>query len=591
MAPPSPRLAVLLLAALPLPWLIDHHALPWPSAFPEGVAAGLLLGAALVLRGPVGGLPVAHALFVAGVLATLLLQRVAGQLAFSGEAWMVGLYLAVFTVALTTGAAIGRQPADLRDRLSIAFAAGLLAAAAASVLLAVLQWTWVSAWHQLAAELRLDGRLSANLGQPNHFCTAAFLGLCALGWLHRRGHLGWGVFALLGPWLAFGMAMSQSRTGWLQVGLLAAWLLLLHQRADRPAGTVGLAGWAGVFATYALTWLARPAINEVLLLDTGISMAERLAEGRRLLHLQAFADAVVRAPWTGYGWLQTVSAALESLPARPPREYVESSHNFALDLAVWLGLPAAGLLLGAAFGWIAWRIAGCRDADTAWLLALIGGVWVHGLTEYALAYLYFLVPVGLAMGLVDARAGQGSATSAVLGRIADRVRRPLAVGAAVLLAVVAVDYLRAESHVLQARLENARIGTPGIVTPAPDLRLLDQLETLTAAFTFGPDVADPAAAVAVLDRLTQRYGHAPLLFKQAQLAVLQGRPDDAAGWLARLCAWHFPDVCHGWIARWRDWAADRPAAAAVALPPLPPFPGVRPAAQAPQAQPPTPTGG
>lgn len=563
----------LLLAALPLPWLIAHHAQPWASALQEGSAAALLLAAALVARGPAGALSPLHAVLAGGILVTVAWQLAIGRLAFAGDAWMVALHTAVFITALATGSVVGATDGDTRDRLLTAFAAGLLAAAAVSVGLALLQWTLLPPAGWLVAELRPGDRPSANLGQPNHLGTAVFLGLCALGWLHRRGRLGVAAFVALGAWLALGLAMTQSRTAWLQSGLLAAWLVLLHRRAQGPAGRAGLAGWGAVFAVHLGLSVAWPAINAALLMAQPLDLAERLARGTRLLHLQAFADAVARTPWTGHGWLQTAAAALGELPARPPREYVESSHNLALDLAVWTGLPAAAVLLGAALGWIAWRVAGCRDPDRAWLLAMIGGVWVHAFTEYALYYVYFLVPAALAMGIIDASAhSPGDRLADTTGRLAGRARRPLAVAAAALLAVVGVDYLRAEAHLLQARLETARIGTAGLVTPAPDLRLLDQLETLGAGFAIDGATADPATARPVLDRLARRYGHAPLLFKQAQLAAREGRADASARWLAQLCAWHPPEACHGWIARWVGWAPHVPSARTVALPALPPLP-------------------
>ena len=108
----------------------------------------------------------------------------------------------------------------------------------------------------------------------------------------------------------------------------------------------------------------------------------------------------------------------------------------------------------------------------------------------------------------------------------------------VLLAAVAVEYLQAEQNHRLLRLETARIGTQGIETPAPGLRLLTQLE---AFLGFARTEARPGMLAADIERMKQvslRFAYPPAMFRYALAAGLNGNPEDARRALARLCSIH-----------------------------------------------------
>lgn len=544
-------------------WLLPNHYTPWLAAW--GDACALSGGALLVLWAAHGSglaVRVSWPLTVAAGIccAAIAWQLSVGRIYFAGDALMAALYLGAWISA----AAVGSVLAGERDDGVLALiATAWILAAIASVGVALVQWTGAVGLGIYIANLQPSGRVSANLGQPNHLATLGFIGLCCLGWLHDRVRIRASAFAIGAGFLLLGMAMSQSRTAWLQIGLLLLWLLAMRQRASlrmsrRQTLVLGVA-----FAALVLSW---GASADMLLLSRGRSAEDTASAGTRAAHWQMMVDAVVREPWLGYGW-QQVSIAQQRVALDHPwvGEQIDSSHNLVLDLLLWNGIPIGLAIISALIVWFASRIRQCRDGHAAWFLALIGGAFVHAMLEYPLQYAYFLVPVGLAMGVVDSRS-----TSARGLRVP---RAALAGGAGligVVLALVAAEYLRAEEDDRTVRLESARIGTNRIVTPAPKLMLLTQLGAYLEFARVEPLPGMDAARLVRMREVTERYGYQPLMFQFAVAAGLNAQPEVAEQTLARICLIHSKRQCVETRGLWQATARERfPQLSAIALPPVP----------------------
>ncbi len=546
-----------LLAALPLAWLLPNHYFPWLSAWHEGLALALLLGAACAARGP-ALLPWPWALTGALALASALLQWSSGRIFFGGDALMVGLYVGAFLLALALGSQLVGSPGTNELPLD-ALAFVTLCCALVSVGLALVQWTNALSLGLYGTDLPPGARPGANVSQPNHFCTLAFLGLCSLGLLRERGRVTGVALLLSALFLLMGMVMSASRTGWLQ----AALLLLLVAAAGRRVRTrirwPQVTGWVMVYALATLAW---PWLNRVLLLSGGRGVAEQIEGGARGPLWLALLDAVSRHPWAGWGWQQVSWAQFTVAPDHAPiQRYFEHSHNLVLDLLLWAGLPVGGLIvvLAATALWRQWR--GLCDARGLWLLAGALGVVVHAMLEFPLEYAYFLLPVGVALGAGHALgpAGRGLWLS----------RRVLqAVGAVGLtcFAAVAVEYLQAEQNHRLLRLETAGIGTRGIETPAVQLRLLTQLSAFLA---YAREEARPGLNAVEMERaeqVAQRFAYPPVMFRFALIAALNGQPEKAQQTLVRICYMHLPARC--------DEAREAWLALRQRYPQLPPMPNL-----------------
>ncbi len=544
----------MLSALIGLAWLAPNHYYPWLAAWSDAIASVGLLALLFVAFTKIWGdsdgkVSLRLFGFVALSLVVLFAQFAFGKLHFVGDAATASLYLLLWIAALLTGR-LGAAPRGTGRELN-AVAATWVLAAILSVGIALVQWTGALNLGIYAADLPPGGRPFANLAQPNNFSTVCFIGLCALLWLHQLRRVSGAALWLGVGFLLLGMVTSQSRTGWLQIGLLVVWGLAMQKRASLRITRPQLLVLGAIFAAGVLLW---PAINDILLLSVSRSLDDQLRESVRLPYWRMMIDAIGREPLWGYGW-QQVGAAQQRVALDYPSvgAHFEHAHNIVLDLLLWNGLPAGGLIVALLAWWFIAHIRACRDARVAWLLAMVGGVVTHGMLELPLEYAYFLIPVGLAMGAVD---GISTATGPSL-----HLPRWLVLSFAALLmalfAWVAVDYLKAEESHRTLRVESARIGVSGIVTPAPRLHLLTQLD---AFLQFAHTEAKPGMTADQMDfmrKVSERFGYPPVMFRYALAAGLNGQPEIASQTLARLCRIHPRERCEeareGWGALQRQY--------------------------------------
>lgn len=442
----------------------------------------------------------------------------------------------------------------LATQLTLAFAA------IASSGVAVAQWLQVGTG--LWIEPLVPGaRVYGNLTQSNHLATLVVLGALAMLWLFERrrisaqvGMIVWTLFALV-------LALAASRTGWLLVVLMAVGVLVLRRRlALRSTGgaVMGAVALVGIFVT-AIPWL-----NQALLLAPSEATVEsRLQGGLRWTHWQTLVDAVSRSPWSGYGWYQ-VSAAQQAAAADHPTtgEWLLHSHNLLLDLVIYNGVIVGALLFVGICAWFVSRLRACRDVDGAVALAGCAALLVHAMLEYPLHYLYFLMPMALLIGIVEAR-HEPHVRGPTIGRTT--VGLALA-GLVALSAIVAVEYLEVEESWRRVQLKDAGYVTPGMEPQPPDVRLLQgpreiiRFQLTEAREGMTPEELDWMLAV------RKRYAQPGAFIRYAVAAGLNGRADDARQSLVLLCKIWGDGFCDRARKSWPDYQVRHPALEAIAFP-------------------------
>lgn len=542
-------------------WLVPNHYRPWPAAWSDGLAAmGLLLLSLSVVVNARVSVNISWRLAGIAVLscAVLLAQMVSGKLLFAGDALMAALYLGLWLAAVVVGGLIATEPGR-SEGLNVVAGAWHFAALL-SVGVALVQWTGALNLNIYGADLPPGARPFGNVGQPNNLNTLCFLGLCGLLWLQQRQKVSGAAFWLGASFLLLGMVMTQSRTGVLQIGLLLVWGLAMRSRANLRISRAQLLTLGAVFAAGVQFW---PAVGEALLLSTPRSLVDQTQAGVRLPYWWSMLDAIGREPLWGYGWKQ-VGAAQQRVALDHPNFGVlfENGHNLVLDLLLWNGLPIGVLFVVVLAWWFIAHIRACRDARVAWFLAAVGGVFTHSMLELPLEYAYFLIPVGLAMGAIDSFS---TATGSVL-----RLRRWTVLLGTVLLSAlflaIAVEYFKAEENYRTLRMESAHIGTDRIVTPAPGLRLLTQLEAfLEFARTEATQGMTPEQ-VDWMRKVSERYGFSWVMFRYALAAGLNHQPVVARDTLIRICHIYSPQSCKEAREGWATLQLRYPELADVALP-------------------------
>lgn len=503
-------------------WLVPNHYPPWVSAWSDAlaIAALLLLSInALILTDADCHVSWQLPTMAALCFAVLLAQLTSGLLLFAGDALMAASYVSLWLSSVLIGRLLTSRAENI-DVLNT-LAATWLFAALISVGIALAQWTGALNLGIYTVDLPPGARPFGNVAQPNHLSTVCFLGLCGLLCLQQHLRVKGGAFWLAAGFLLWGIVMSQSRTGWLQVGVLVVWGLIMHRRAGLKIMRAQLLSLGVLFIFGVLVW---PVVCDAMLLTNSRTLDDQMQAGNRLPYWHAMFDAILREPLRGYGWLQ-VGAAQQRVAIYHPiiNEYFDYSHNLILDLLLWNGIPFGGVIVALLLWWFIAHIRTCCDGRAAWLLAALFGVMVHAMLEYPLAYAYFLIPVGLTMGAVEVFA---PATGPVLC-VSRWTLLAFTLGLAGMFVAIASEYLQAEENYRIQRMELAHIGTDRIVTPAPHLPLLTQLDARLQAAHIDPAAGMQQEQVDGLRRVTTRYGFLPMLSRYALALALNGNMPEA----------------------------------------------------------------
>lgn len=457
-------LILLAAGAFVLAWLLPNHYPPWTSAYQEFTAflAGLLLVLAVLLSGRVRLSPALLGFFL--LASVPWLQYAGGLIFFPGDAWIVSLFLLGFAAMLMVGYNLALQLGG-RQYLAQLLAAMLVVGAVLSLWVALRQWLQFPSGAFWVIDMRPGGRPFANLGQPNSLATLLCLGLAGTLYLFERQLLGRFAAGLLVAVLVFGVALTQSRTPWVAaIAVLAFWSWKARGGGLRLS-VAALLGWIGF---YVLVLLALPGITDYLLLATSDPLS-RAGSFQRLDMWGQLWYAVRQGPIWGYGWGQVSVAQVSVAAAYPaPRLSTLYGHNVLLDLLLWNGPLLGGAIIMGVAVWL-WRIGwSARSPESLFALVAVGFVLVHAMLEYPLAYAFFLLPLGLLLGL--AAAEQPSKHEVHMPRWLLGVAWVLSVG---LFAWFWKEYREIDEYYRVSRLQEARI-VGAKVGSVPEVVLLSE---------------------------------------------------------------------------------------------------------------------
>lgn len=319
------------------------------------------------------------------------------------------LCITLLAVLLTWTHLRGQQQAMVRT-VALAWAA----AACLSALIGLAQYFGATAWAGVWLNHTEPGQAFGNLRQRNQLATLLTMGLAALLWWAARCAAGTRLVLLLAAaLLSAGNAASSSRTGLLQLGLIALLTWLWQRQPPRtspaqPRFTLVHQVLLCAVLSYAVATLALPLLAGLDPFGSGAwarlragdpPCSSRLTLWGNVLHL------IGMKPWLGWGWGELDYAHFITLyPGTRFCDILDNAHNLPLHLAVELGVPLALLACGAVAA-LVWRARPWRERDAsrqlAWaVLAVVG---LHSLLEYPLWYGPFQLAALLALWLLRSR--------------------------------------------------------------------------------------------------------------------------------------------------------------------------------------------
>ncbi len=542
-------------------WLIPNHYRPWASFHAEAWSAFLLLlmvlSIALKRQRPIGLSWPSLGLLATGAI--VWLQFAAGQIWFSGQAWLTFGFLSFGALACIGAAALER---DRPNQAGDALFAAVALAAFLSIGLQLDQWLHTELFDIWS--MGGDGsRPYANIGQPNLLSTFLVWGLLSLIWAGERGTIG-SITACFGAAiLLFGVALTQSRTGWLCLlfvyVVIFAWRRQWRwRRLPHAATLLGLLFVTCVVGLRDLSqWMQVGAPPQ---LDGRLALASDL----RLSAWKLFFQSSLEHPWIGYGFgnihLAQIEAPPESIPVYQP---FGEAHNLLLDLILSLGWPLGLVCFGALLYWLWRRALNVANSLDVVLLLFLGVVGIHSLLELPLHHAHYFLPACMVIGILGVRQG-----------VCDPITVPqksIVVASAFALAghlVFVSDYLRTEASFTRLRFEWNRIGLDSPGGP-PDVYILDQLRQWMIFLRFEPTRGMSEAQLRWMRDVTMAFPSAGNFFKLARALALNGRPGEAEQRLVQMCNVSERRQCKMISDAWQEMAKGEPALASVHWPSSP----------------------
>ncbi len=536
---------------LSIAWLIPNHNQPW-TTFHSDFWAALVLGCCALVYVLIGrsATPVrldALSLATLGLLAVCVLQFAAGKISSFGVFWVSALYLLGLLLAIV----VGRWWGEAHPRQVLGF---LFGAAAVGALLSLplqiyqlLDQEFLTIW----ARSGMQSRYQANLGQPNQLGSLLLLGVVGLGWAWSRKLLPAALALLLAAGLLFGLALTESRTGWLNVLLIGC--AVLYWRRIPAIKKLALA-FALLVVFYVLCVLAVPQLNAWAHGADGVREVRSLADSGRLNIWHVLLKACTLQPWTGYGWgqLRHAQFSWDLIPIDQVKGTIGHAHNLVLDLMLWNGIPI-GLAFTAVLAWWWWKVAArVKTADQWFMLAFLVVLFTHGMLEFPLQYAYFLLPAGMMMGALSASV-----------ELPFQIKLPKwSIFPALLLALAAVmvtarDFLIIEnSPVLLMEFKELEGDKPDVYVP--DMWVLTHLRDNIVLAQKNPVKFNSPADIEWAEYVVRTTFGANSMFQLAVMHAYAGDADAAHFWQHFACRATGDSGCEKYREKWEKLAPKYP---------------------------------
>ena len=184
------------------------------------------------------------------------------------------------------------------------------------------------------------------------------------------------------------------------------------------------------------------------------------------------------------------------------------------------------------------------------------------MVEFPLHYAYFLIPVGLVMGIVNTRLRQRVVWTTPHWTLAG-----LIVLASLVVGVTFRDYAEVDQSYTMLRIEQSLLGQGrGSMGEAPDVLALTHLREWIRLARYKPHAGMSRQELEEVEAITTAIPSPPLAYELAKTFALNEQPDKAHAWLGRICKLTDEKECSRARASWELAAPAEPRTAAVSWP-------------------------
>lgn len=442
-----------------------------------------------------------------------------GKIPFYGELLVYLVYIGLVMMAAFVGYSFAETSLKSDGDRSAYLACVLICVAVVCSTEAMIQalnvWDQQAMWIAGKEAMRRPG---SNLSQPNHLATVVVMGIASLLYLMRIKRLLLASSFCLGVLLSSGLIVSESRTGLLSLATLLLWFWVTQDKRRLLAG--GLVCTWIIFVVLGYT-LWPIAWNDIQINGGASGGINLTTSGRVDLWMNALA-IVAEKPLAGWGVGQFAPAqnfiasnGLQALPAT-------YAHNLVLDLLIWFGVPIALSMLVLGVSWFVSIICNVKSDSSWFCIAALLPFFIHSALEFPHAYLYFLIPVGILVGMLS---GYSSTIKPLIISA-----RYVVLLASVLLAVgmcSIFDYFHIEEDFRAARFSMARVGQVPSDHTRPNVLVLNQLSAMVDLMWMPNTQLLSAEEIERMRAAAFQYPWRALIAKYAIILAVNGRESES----------------------------------------------------------------
>jgi hypothetical protein len=360
----------------------------------------------------------------------------------------------------------------------------------------------------------------ANLGQPNQLALWIAFGLSSTFYLFRSGKFSGAWAFLIAMFLVFGMALTQSRIGWI---ILPAMFFLFFVFSNHDRKAVRLSA-AFVLIFYFFCVFGLPVLLSYLSQENTTGVVSRIGGRSERLGLYLHALAMLREhPLLGVGWGQFGAHQVMIASQFPATTYSEHAHNIVFQFAAELGLVTTFIIL-AILGYWSFRVfvEAKKSYGLMFVFACLMAVGVHSMVEFPLWYAYVLMPVAVLMGVVHGNIWRCNEFR--IGRISGIAVSSLFIICSLFLVN---DHSKVVAGFNQLRHVSSERATIPPVVKQPTLTVLPYFYRYFEMMRIEPTESMNLSEIQFLERWSLRFGFVHIINKLAEVHALNGMEDAA----------------------------------------------------------------
>lgn len=326
-------------------------------------------------------------IYIFGLIACIPLgQYLLGVVFFTQELALSLIYISVFFLSVISGTNFNKSFQAI-EKLSVFF----VFIGISCVLLQIIQWSGL--YHSVVILDSNSRRPFANIGQPNNLATLLFIGFFSNILLFKNNKIKIYFYILTSITLMTGIVLTQSRTSWLVFFMIL--LLAFFKKQPGIFNTILRSSLLFLGLVLTLPYITLFFHNE------GLTVTERVgSDSLRLYIWKQMVLATIDKPWFGYGWNQTSVAQTSVDLKHPINIWFEYSHNIFLDIMVWTGIPIGMLIISIIVIWFFQTYRKVKTLNQFIYFSIVTAFFIHCMLEFPFAYAYFLLPIGLYIGIL-----------------------------------------------------------------------------------------------------------------------------------------------------------------------------------------------